>query len=291
MSTSILKSTENSNILPDEIFNYNQNEFYEFIKKTRGADLAELLNFQAIRHATHLMDTTCDEILSILEEDSKEINNLKKLCCFQLGENKFRVKLGVKLAINNLLQSLKIKQEQQQQQQQKKKKRSAQQRSSSSVNGRLSVNDALSQNETVSLESTSVSPVVVDTPSTQPKAKGIQRVLDEIGHLTDIRERLNQWWISINRNDNVLLEEGEHYFLEINKSINDKYACILTCLCHARFKLPFMPTGFFKLSSFCRHIKLKNCFKHFLKTVSFSHLEKTNVTCFYIFRMMEKKIV
>ncbi|CAF1066801.1 unnamed protein product [Rotaria sordida] len=262
MSTSISNSTNYSNSLPDDIFNYNQNEFNEFIKETRGADLAELFSFQAIRHATHLIDTTCDEILSILQEDSKDINNLKKLCCFQLSDNKFRIKLGVKLAINNLIQSLKIKQEQQQQ---KKKKRSAQQRLLSSVNVKSLVNDTLSQDEIVSLESTPVSSVVVDTSSTHPKVKGIQRVLDEIGHLTDIKQRLNQWWISINSNDNVFLEEGVHYFLQINKSINDKYACILSCLCHAHFKLSFMPTGFFKLSSFCRHIKEKKCFKQVLK--------------------------
>jgi hypothetical protein len=64
MSTSILKSTENSNSLPDDIFYYNQNEFYEFIKEKCSADLAELFSFHAIRHAAHQMDTTCDEILS-----------------------------------------------------------------------------------------------------------------------------------------------------------------------------------------------------------------------------------
>ena len=88
--------------------------------KKRGADLAELSSFQAIRHATHLMDTTFHEILSILQQDSKYINNLQKLCCFQLNDNQFRVKLGVKLAISNLIQSLKIKKGQQQQQKKKK---------------------------------------------------------------------------------------------------------------------------------------------------------------------------
>ena len=115
MSTSILKSIGNSNSLPDDIFEYNQKEFYEFIKETCSADLAELFSFKAIRHATHLMDTTSDEILSIVQEGSKDINNLQILCYFQLNDNKFRVKLGVKLAISNLIQSLKIKQEQQQQ--------------------------------------------------------------------------------------------------------------------------------------------------------------------------------
>ena len=227
--------------------------------KKHGADLAELFSFQATRHATHLMDTTSDEILSILQEDSKDINNLQKLCCFQLNDNKFRVKLGVKLAISNLIQSLKIKQEQQQQQ--KKKKRSAQQRSLSSV--KPLVADTLSQDEIVSLESTLISPIAVDTSSTQPKVKEIESVLDEIGHLTDIKQRLNQWWISINSNDNVFLEEGVHYFLQVNKSINDRYACTLSYLCHTRFKLSFMPTGFSKLSPLFRHIKEKTALSNF----------------------------
>ena len=100
MSTSKLKSTENSNSLPSDVFEYNQKEFYEIMKETHGA---ELFSFQEIRHATHLMDTTSDEILSILQEDSKDINNMKELCCFQLNDNKFRVKLGVKFATSSLI--------------------------------------------------------------------------------------------------------------------------------------------------------------------------------------------
>ena len=80
------------------------------------------------------------------------------MCFLQLNDNKFRVKLGVKLAISNLIQSLKIKQEQQQ-------------RSSSSV--KPLVTDTLSQDDIVSLESTPISPVAVDTSSTQPKVKEI----------------------------------------------------------------------------------------------------------------------
>jgi hypothetical protein len=56
----------------------------------------------------------------------------------------------------------------------------------------------LSQDEIIALESTSsISPIVVDPSSTQPKVKGIEGILDEIGHLTDIKERLNQWGISL----------------------------------------------------------------------------------------------
>jgi len=272
MSTTGLKRTENSNNLPDDIFNYNHDEFYAFVRETRGVDIAELFSFQAIRHATHLMDTTCDEILLVLQEDSEDIKNLKKLCCFQLNDNKFRVKLGVKLAINNLIQLLKIKQEQQKQQ---KKKRSSNQRSSSNVDNKTSTNGTSLQNEIIPFESTSsVSTEIVDTLSTQPEVQRTKCNLDEIGHVADINQRLNQWWISTNKDGNVFLEEGVHYFLQVNKSMDNKYACILSCLCHSRFKLSFMPTGFFKLSSFCRHIKEKKCFQQYLKRVSFSYIKK-----------------
>ena len=112
------------------------------------------------------------------------------------------------------------------------------------------VTNTLSQDEIVSLESTPISPVAVNASSTQPKVKEIESVLDEIGHLTNIKQRLNQWWIYINSNDNVFLEEGVHYFLEVNKSINDRYACTVSCLCHTRFKLSFMPTGFLNCHRF-----------------------------------------
>ena len=49
----------------------------------------------------------------ILQQESEEIDMMKKMCCFQIAGNKYQVKLGVKLAINNLIQSLKLKQEQQ----------------------------------------------------------------------------------------------------------------------------------------------------------------------------------
>ena len=91
MSTSILKSTENSNSLPDDISEYNQKEFYEFIKETRGADLAELFSFQATRHTAHLMDTTSDEILSISQEDSKDINNLQNCVFYNLTTINFEL--------------------------------------------------------------------------------------------------------------------------------------------------------------------------------------------------------
>ncbi|CAF3217768.1 unnamed protein product [Rotaria socialis] len=63
------------------------------------------------------------------------------------------------------------------------------------------------------------------------------------------------------------------YLLEINKSINDTYACTLSCKCRIRFKLPLMATGFCKLSTYCRHLTEKQCL-----TSSMTIREKDNIS-------------
>ena len=116
-----------SSALPDDIFDYNHDQFYSIIKYSYGNDLAELLSFQSIRNGLHLVNTSCDDILLVLQEDSKEINQLKTLCCFQTANNTYQVKLGVKLALRSLIESMKMKHEEQKN---KKKKRSSIHRSS-----------------------------------------------------------------------------------------------------------------------------------------------------------------
>jgi hypothetical protein len=97
-----------------------------------------------------------------------------------------------------------------------------------------------------------------------------QKNFNEIDHKADIERRINAWWSRINTDQDIdsSLYEGTHYFLEINKSLNNTYACILTCQCDVRFKLSFSTPGyFFKISAFYRHVKGKQCMKR-LKMVS-----------------------
>ncbi|CAF3129495.1 unnamed protein product [Rotaria socialis] len=108
----IIPEKQNSNSLPDDVFSYNQNKFYEFVEHWYGNDLAQLFSFQAIRNGSHLLHTTVDDILSVLQYESEDIDKLKSFCCFQLPNNRFEVRLGVKLAINNFIELLNIKQEQ-----------------------------------------------------------------------------------------------------------------------------------------------------------------------------------
>ena len=99
--------------LPDDILSLSHADFYDFVEREYGFDLAELFRFQSIRNGIHLLDASSNDVLSIFSQDSVELNELKKMCCFQVVGNKYEVKLGVKLAIRNLIQSLKVKYDQQ----------------------------------------------------------------------------------------------------------------------------------------------------------------------------------
>jgi hypothetical protein len=91
--------------------------------------------------------------------------------------------------------------------------------------------------------------------------------LNETDYIENIKQRISEWW-SDNSDENSLFEHGTHYFLEINKSSSDSYVCVLSCQCNHRFKLPFMTTGIFKLSTFYRHLKEKHS-QEFVKMVCF----------------------
>ncbi|CAF3247889.1 unnamed protein product [Rotaria sp. Silwood2] len=264
MSSIVAKVTSNKNDLPEDIFMYNHDQFYEFIERQCGPDLAELFRFQAIRNATHLLDTSCDDILLVLQQESDDITQLKELCCFQVVGNKYQVKLGVKLAINNLIELVKIKQ----QQQKKKKRSSIQAPSINRIQTPTQIETAVelpnetpvaTQIRTLSLAPVPFTPLTSDTTSAQSRLP-LKQKLNELDHIADIEERINKWWSTID-NSGSSLDKGTQYFLEINKSINNTFVCILTCQCYNRFKLPFVKPGFFKLSSFYRHFKEKQCLK------------------------------
>ncbi|CAF0767588.1 unnamed protein product [Adineta steineri] len=255
MSSSTSATEINQNGLPDDIFHYNNDQFYNYILQSYGDDLAELFRFQAIRNGSHFLQALCDAILLILQQESDEIDKLRQICCFKINKDKYEIKLGVKLAINSLIGLLKVKQEEQQK---KKKKHISTKRTSSNIDTLISMDETQSQDEMTTPTTITVSPVT-DTQSTQSKLPLIQNRFNEIDHVIDIEQRINKWWCTFNNDNNLLLSEGTHFLLEINKSINDTYACILSCQCRNRFKLPFMTTGFFKLSAYFRHLKEKQC--------------------------------
>ncbi|CAF4344904.1 unnamed protein product, partial [Rotaria magnacalcarata] len=97
------------------------------------------------------------------------------------------IKLGVKLAINSLINLLKIKQEEQN----KRKRRASTKYTSSNVDTLKSVDQIRSQNEMTVPPTIAASPVS-DAPSTQSALQLIQNRLNDIGHITDIEQRINK---------------------------------------------------------------------------------------------------
>ncbi|CAF4356906.1 unnamed protein product, partial [Rotaria magnacalcarata] len=225
------KANRKKNILPEDIFSYNNDLFYEYIKQAYGNDIAKLFSFQAIRNAELLLDTSCEDILLVLQQESDDIDALKKMCCFEVAGNKYQVKLGVKLTINNLIQSLNV----------------------------TPLNQSQTQDTVTPLESTLSSSLTTNTSSIQSTSSPMQRKLDELGHIADIEERIDRWWVIHDEAERASLEQGIDYFLAITKSLINTYTCALSCKCHTRFKLPFMAPGFFKISSLYRHLKEKQC--------------------------------
>ncbi|CAF4911184.1 unnamed protein product, partial [Rotaria magnacalcarata] len=56
---------------------------------------------------------------------------------------------------------------------------------------------------------------VSDAPSTQSALQLIQNRLNDIGHITDIAQRINKWWSVYKNNNDLFLSKGTHYLLEI----------------------------------------------------------------------------
>jgi hypothetical protein len=53
-SSTARELTRNLNGLLEDIFSYSHEKFYEFVEKTYGTDLSELLSFQAIINGANL---------------------------------------------------------------------------------------------------------------------------------------------------------------------------------------------------------------------------------------------
>ncbi|CAF4709537.1 unnamed protein product, partial [Rotaria sp. Silwood2] len=181
--------------------------------------------------------------LSVLQHESEDINKLKNLCCFELANKRFE-------------------------------KRSSDQHSSSSIDTSTSIDQTQSQNETKLLSATSLTSSSTDTNPTRSRLPLIQNKMNEMDHILDIKNQISKWWDGVDNNNNSLLDEGTQYFLEINKSINNSYTCVLSCQCGIRFKLPFTE-GLFKLSAFYRHLKEKKCVK-LLDTTNVTENNSTN---------------
>ncbi|CAF1640125.1 unnamed protein product [Adineta ricciae] len=219
-----LGTQENFSGLPDDIFDYNHQIFYEFVQQ----------------------------------------------------------KYGVKLAIDNLIDLLKLKVEQQRKKK-RSSKRSSKQHSSAHSSTKSAEREPATQKDLLLTQpldfhdlsfsnAATTQPSDLHNQSIAPSYLSSQKErLDELGHLADIERRLDKWWKSIS-DANSCLQSGTDYFVEINKSTDTTFTSVLTCHCNTKFKLPYTEAHFFKLSTFCRHFKEK----HFAKFNKRKHFKRND---------------
>ena len=180
------------------------------------------------------------------------------MCCFQVVGNKYEVKLGVKLAIRNLIQSLKVKYDQQR----KQKRRPALQSSTMSINtDATAVNNPSQLLDNTSSVSSITFSSMVDLSSSQARLSRAPKTSTESTHQVDIKKRINNWWTKNNDREDISCDPGKDYHWEISRSPGDVFHCYFMCICGIRFKLTLLDSGVFKLSSFFRHMKEQHAVK------------------------------
>ena len=277
----------NANADTDDVFLYAHDQFYEYIRQSCGNDVAELLKFQSIRSASHLLLTSKNDILAVFEQESSELNELRQLCCFTVLEKKHEVKLGVKLAIDSVIRTLSTKQKEKKKESRNRLDRtkplpSAGSEETTSNNTNLA-QDMSTFTSTPALPtgvSTSLSPPMISQnpmsisqstvsasldsemlqEGSQAKPK-VQSAFNKTDMLAKLTRQIANFWNKVNGSPDSLLEEGKDYSVKITSMTNQSPTCIVKCLCGSQFKLPFVSNAVasFKLSAFYRHVREKRC--------------------------------
>lgn len=86
--------SDRSSSVPNNIFELENEEFFEFVRYFSGEKLAILLQFQEITNVQCFLD--CDDPFEILSFDSDDLLDLKKKLCVKLNNNSFAVLPGIK---------------------------------------------------------------------------------------------------------------------------------------------------------------------------------------------------
>ena len=95
------------NNLPNEVLLYSNEEFFTFIETCLGVDELELMKIRGIKNTRALIHIP--NILSIIDLDCDEVNNIKKRICFDTKNKGFVIKEGIKCGIQDLIGALRKK--------------------------------------------------------------------------------------------------------------------------------------------------------------------------------------
>ena len=97
----------NQLVLPDDIFDYENEAFYNFVHNFIGSIEAEILKVQSIRNARLLL--LIPDVFSFFELECDDVIDLKKRACFIMNNNTYVVKSGIRFSIDYLFKLVRSK--------------------------------------------------------------------------------------------------------------------------------------------------------------------------------------
>ena len=238
--------------LPKDVLTYTDKQFFEFIQSFCGKDGTDLLSIQAIRSVDSFL--SIQDIYSIFELDSDDVQEILKRCGFQKRNGVYTVKPGYKSSLDYVSALLKKMQK--------------------NVEKTKNIHPAPNQS------TVSISPASAPDTSSNFNTNATSTVSnkDEVEHRALIEKSIQQWCI---KNANIINianfnpVSGVHYDLTFSPSL-DKVE--IKCSCSLPFTLLAGSSANFKVNfnrliqtvpiGFLLAIKLFSTFKSTLFNVS-----------------------
>ncbi|CAF2930389.1 unnamed protein product [Rotaria sp. Silwood2] len=230
-----------SSSLPNNVFEFENDEFFEFGRSFSGEKLAILLQFQEITDAQCFLD--CEDPFEILSFDSDDLLDLKKKLCVKLNNNSFAILSGIKSKMK-LLKNALIKKRNQ-----LRKEPSKTSTDSVAINNTPSI-ILTAENLTCSSNSSTQSQINISSSSAVTLTINDEQK-QHIIHLLD------EWCEKIKEDNNeqhIKLKEGVDYELIVNYMPNKT---LIKCRCGTNTTLGKKNNSYI-LSNYIRHLTKLN---------------------------------
>ena len=92
--------------IPDDVLSYHDESFYDLVQDKCGDIVREMCQIQHIRSVQSLL--RIPDVFDFLNYESNDLNELKQKIGFRLPDGQYRIKCGILMDVNLLIQSLKI---------------------------------------------------------------------------------------------------------------------------------------------------------------------------------------
>ena len=250
--------------LPDEVLFYKNNDFFRFVETCLGSDELELIKVQGIKNTRGLVHI--HDVLTVIDLDCDEINELKKRICFHTKNNGFVIKEGFKCGVQDFIHLLKTKSTDYLKRS-KKFKSSSKFLSQNTFNPIISSADTHNQSSSILPLTTALTTVItLDSTSSIVYEKWISDSIDNY-----CKKEF----------DNIILLNNVDYTIKFTQSAVDTHTQI-KCNCGSIITLNYRPEkSSFQLSAFYKHVKHSHCLmmktkKNDLKKINKNIVDSSN---------------